>query len=120
MVWLLVIVGLGAFAPGSNPSSLVRDGRPTVRSRWQPANCQEHLGGDASTAIQVVVHFTDGPVTEGSGKQVLAKATAMLDKDPRIADIVQPQPGATLSQDGTTAVLLAGADADPSFLDRAS
>lgn len=42
----------------------------------------------------------------------------MLHKDPRIADIVQPQPGATVSQDGTTAVLLAGTGADPNEMVR--
>jgi len=49
---------------------------------------------------------------------VLARATAMLEKDSRIADVVQPQPGATLSQDGRTAVLLAGANVDPNEMVR--
>jgi len=49
---------------------------------------------------------------------VLARATAILDQDPRIADVVELQPGATLSQDGTTAVLLAGANADPNEMVR--
>jgi len=49
---------------------------------------------------------------------VLARAKATLDQDPRIADIVEPQPGATLSKDGTTAVLLAGANADPNEMVR--
>ncbi|MGI9155556.1 MAG: hypothetical protein ACR2FG_02815 [Marmoricola sp.] len=31
---------------------------------------------------------------------------------------MQPQPGATLSQDGTTAVLVAGANADPNEMVR--
>ena len=119
VVWLLVIVGLGAFAPRVESelsgAGWQADGSESVAAREL---AQEHFGGNASTAIQVVVHSTDGPVTEGSGKQVLAKAAAMLDKDPRIADIVQPQPGATLSQDGTTAVLLAGANADPNEMVR--
>ena len=42
----------------------------------------------------------------------------MLEQDLRIAEVVQPQPGATLSQDGTTAVLLAGAAADPNEMVR--
>ncbi len=55
-----------------------------------------------------------------TAEQVLARATALLRQDPRIADIVQPQPGATLSQDGRTAVLLAGANADPNEMVRAA
>ena len=66
------------------------------------------------------MHSTDGPVTQGAGRQILARATALLRQDPRIADIVQPQPGATLSQDGRTAVLLAGAAADPNEMVRAA
>lgn len=69
------------------------DGSESVAAREL---AQEHFGGNASTAIQVVVHSPDGPVTEGAGPAVLARATAMLEKDSRIADVVQPQPGATL------------------------
>ncbi|MGZ4695297.1 MAG: MMPL family transporter [Acidimicrobiales bacterium] len=118
-VWLLLIVGLGVFAPRVESelsgAGWQANGSDSVAARQL---AQEHFGGNASTAIQVVVHSTDGPVTEGAGKQVLAEATAMLRADPRIAEVVQPQPGATLSQDGTTAVLLAGANADPNEMVR--
>ena len=119
VVWLLVIVGLGAFAPRVETelsgAGWQAEGSDSVTAREL---AQEHFGGNASTAIQVVVHSTEGPVTEGAGKQVLARANATLDQDPRIADIVEPQPGATLSKDGTTAVLLAGANADPNEMVR--
>ncbi len=118
-VWLLLIVGLGVFAPRVESelsgAGWQANGSDSVVAREL---AQQHFGGNASTAIQVVVHSTDGPVTEGRGKQVLADATAMLEQDPRIAGVVQPQPGATLSQDGTTAVLLAGAAADPNEMVR--
>ena len=39
---------------------------------------QTHFGGNASTAIQVVVHSTDGPVTSGPGQAALAEATRQL------------------------------------------
>ena len=118
-VWLLLIVGLGVFAPRVESelsgAGWQANGSDSVAARQL---AQEHFGGNASTAIQVVVHSTDGPVTEAAGRQVLAEATAMLQADPRIAEVVQPQPGATLSQDGTTAVLLAGANADPNEMVR--
>lgn len=119
VVWLLVIVGLGAFAPRVESelsgAGWQADGSDSVTAREL---AQDHFGGNASTAIQVVVHSTDGALTSPEGKQVLTRATAILEKDPRIADVVQPQPGATLSQDGTTAVLLAGANADPNEMVR--
>jgi RND superfamily putative drug exporter len=121
VVWLLVIVGLGAFAPKVEAelsgAGWQADGSESVAVREL---AQEHFGGNASSAIQVVVHSTDGPVTEGAGKDILARATAILEDDSRIATVVQPQPGATLSQDGTTAVLLAGAGADPNDMVRAA
>ncbi|MGI8521924.1 MAG: MMPL family transporter [Nocardioides sp.] len=119
VVWLLVIVGLGALAPKVESelsgAGWQANGSDSVTAREL---AQDHFGGNASTAIQVVVHSADGPVNEGAGKQVLAQATALLEQDSRIADVVKPQPGATLSQDGTTAVLLGGANADPNEMVR--
>ncbi|MBA2956315.1 MMPL family transporter [Nocardioides sp. MAH-18] len=120
-VWLLLVVGLGLFAPRVESelsgAGWQADGSDSVAAREL---AQEHFGGNASTAIQVVVRSADGPVTEGPGKRVLAEAAAILEQDPRIAAVLQPQPGATLSQDGTTAVLLAGAAADPNEMVRAA
>ena len=119
VVWLLIIVGLGAFAPKVEAelsgAGWQANGSESVAAREL---AQEHFGGNASSAIQVVVHSSDGPVTQGAGKEILARATAMLEDDSRIADVVQPQEGATLSQDGSTAVLLAGAGADPNDMVR--
>jgi RND superfamily putative drug exporter len=119
VVWLLVIIGLGAFAPRVETelsgAGWQANGSDSVAAREL---AQEHFGGNASTAIQVVVHSTEGPLTSPAGKQVLARATAMLQKDPRIADVVQPQPGVTLNKDRTTAVLVAGANADPNEMVR--
>ncbi len=119
VVWLLVIIGLGAFAPRVESelsgAGWQANGSDSVTAREL---AQENFGGNASTAIQVVVHSTDGPLTSPAGQEVLASATALLETDPRIADVVQPQPGATLSEDGATAVLLAGADVDPNEMVR--
>ncbi len=113
VVWLLLIVGLGFFAPrveaALSGAGWQADGSESVAVRELAV---DHFGGNASSAIQVVVHSSDGPVTEGAGAGVLARATDLLTADDRIGDVLQPQPGATLSPDGSTAVLLAGAGAD--------
>ncbi len=118
-VWLLLIVGLGAFAPkveaNLSGAGWQADGSESVAVR-EVATAS--FGGNASSAIQVVVHRTDGPVTEGRGQEVLARVTALLVDEPRIADVIAPEPGATLSQDGETAVILAGAGADPNEMVR--
>jgi RND superfamily putative drug exporter len=120
-VWMLLIVGLGAFAPQVESSlsgaGWQANGSDSVAARQL---AQDHFGGNASSAIQVVVHSTHGPVTSGPGAVALARATAILAKDPRIAQIVQPQAGATLSHDGTTAILLAGAGVDTNEMVRAA
>jgi putative drug exporter of the RND superfamily len=120
-VWLLVIVGLGVFAPQVESqlsgAGWQADGSESVAVR---SLAQSHFGGNASSAIQVVVRSNDAPVTSGAGKRVLAEVTAALEADPRIAEVVQPQPGATLSQDGRTAVILAGAGVDPNEMVRAA
>ncbi|RBY96539.1 MMPL family transporter [Blastococcus sp. TF02-8] len=121
VVWLLLVVGLGAFAPQVESrlsgAGWQADGSESVLVREA---AEEHFGGNASHAVQVVVHSADGAVTEGRGGEVLAEATALLSADPRIAGILGPQPGATLSEDGRTAVLLAGAGADPNEMVRAA
>ncbi|MAS55957.1 MAG: MMPL family transporter [Nocardioides sp.] len=121
IVWLLLVVGLGVFAPRVEAelsgAGWQADGSESVAVREA---AETHFGGNASSAIQVVVHSEDGPLTEGPGAEVLARATALLEDDPRIADVFQPQPGTTLSPDGRTAVLLAGAGADTNEMVRAA
>lgn len=119
LVWLLLVIGLGAFAPrveaNLSGAGWQADGSESVAVRELAT---ESFGGNASSAIQVVVRSDDGPVTEGTGAEVLDRVTAVLEGDPRIADVIAPQPGATLSQDGETAVVLAGAGADPNEMVR--
>ena len=121
VVWVLLIVGLGAFAPRVEAelsgAGWQADGSESVAVRDL---AEESFGGNASHAIQVVVRSDEGPATEGAGAQVLAEATRILEADDRISQVVKPQPGSTLSKDGSTAVLLAGADADTNEMVRAA
>ncbi|WP_447643633.1 MMPL family transporter [Nocardioides zeae] len=94
------------------------DGSDSVAARELAV---EHFGGNAASALQVVVRTTDGSsVTAGEGARVLADVTAALEADPRVAGVVAPQPGATLSQDGTTAVVMGGAGAGTDDMVRAA
>src|SRR6187455_93127 len=86
VVWLLVIVGLGVFAPRVESelsgAGWQADGSDSVAVRELAV---DHFGGNASSALQVVVHREDGPVTEGRGRTVLAEVTAALEADSRIS-----------------------------------
>jgi RND superfamily putative drug exporter len=113
VVWALVVVGLGIFAPRVESelsgAGWQADGSESVAVRELAV---DHFGGNASSAIQVVVNDPAGDVLAGDGGAAIAAATALLEADPRVGEVVAPQPGVTLSADGHTAVLLAGAGAD--------
>lgn len=113
IAWIAIVIGLGIFAPAVEKNlsgaGWQADGSESVAVRDL---AEEHFGGNASHAIQVVVHSTDGPLDQGEGAGVLAEVTQVLEDEPRIAEVIAPMPGASLSPDGRTAVVLAGAGAD--------
>lgn len=121
VLWVLVIVGLGAFAPrvesALSGAGWQADGSESVQARDL---AQRHFGGDASSALEVVVHSDDAPLTSPAGRRVLARVESLLRNDPRIAAVIAPRAGATLSRDGRTAVVIGGARSDTNEMVRAA
>ncbi|GGV14392.1 putative membrane protein [Kitasatospora herbaricolor] len=120
VLWLALVAGLGAFAPQVT-SSLAgagwqADGSESVKVREL---ADAHFGGNASSALQVVV-AADRPVTDPAVASVIERAGALLAADPRIERVVPPEPGVTVGPDGRTAILLAGAGADTDDMVRAA
>ncbi|HWJ09384.1 MAG TPA: MMPL family transporter, partial [Nocardioides sp.] len=113
LVWIAIVIGLGVFAPSVEKNlsgaGWQADGSESVAVRDL---AEEHFGGNASHAIQVVVHAAEGSLESGEGARVVAEVTQVLEAEPRLADVVAPVPGVSLSPDGRTAVLLAGAGVD--------
>ncbi|MDI2129564.1 MMPL family transporter [Yinghuangia seranimata] len=120
VLWLVLVAALGAFAPQVT-SALAGAGWQANGSESVQVRdlAREHFGGNASTALQVVV-AKDRPVTDPAVQDVVTRATALLSADSRIAGVVPPQPGATVSPDGRTAIILAGAAADENDMVRAA
>ena len=120
VLWLALVAGLGMFAPQVTSqlagAGWQANGSESVQVRDL---AQAHFGGNASSALQVVV-TADQPVTDPAVQQVIHRATVLLHADPRIAQVVAPQPGATISPDGRTAILLAGAGASTDDMVRAA
>ncbi|MFI5527652.1 MMPL family transporter [Kitasatospora sp. NPDC051853] len=118
--WLVVVAALGAFAPqvttALSGAGWQADGSESVKVRQL---AERHFAGNASTALQIVV-AADRPVSDPAVRQVIDRAGELAAADPRISAVVPPQPGATVSQDGRTAVLLAGAAASPDDMVRAA
>ncbi len=122
VVWLLVLAGFGAFAP-SVESALSGAG-------WQDSGSQsiaarsviaKNFQGLGATALQVVVHDGNGPIsTDPAAQRIIARAQALLRADRRVSTVVAPRPGMSLSKDGTTAVVQAGAAGDANTMVRAA
>ena len=120
-IWLLIVVGFGAFA--------VKVDSALAGAGWQDSASQSvaarqiiarDFAGLGSTAIQVVVVDRNAAIADDpQARQVIARASALLRSDSRIATVVPPQRGVSLSADGRTGVIQAGAAADPNAMVRA-
>ncbi len=109
--WGLVLAAMMVFAP-SVESALSgagwqADGSQSVKVREL---VQQHFGGLASSGIQVVVKSSQ-PVSSAQVQAKIHQAEALLRQDHRITEVVPPTPGATVSPDGHTAIVMAGAGA---------
>jgi RND superfamily putative drug exporter len=107
--WVVVALGLGFFAPRVE-HALAGAGWEASGSESVQARdiVQEEFAGLSSTALQVVVR-SDDAVTTGVGAEAVAQATEILEADERISTVVPPQPGTSISEDGRTALIQAGA-----------
>jgi putative drug exporter of the RND superfamily len=120
--WLAILGVFGAFAPRVE-SALSGAGwqdstSSSVRAREIIARDFAGLG---STALQVVVHGSSGPIAaDPAAQQAITQASDLLHADPRVSSVVAPQPGTSLSKDGQTAVIQAGAKADANEMVRAA
>ncbi len=109
VVWAIVAVGLGAFAPRVE-GALAGAGWEASGSESVQARdvVQTQFGGLSSAALQVVIQ-ADGGLKSGRGGEVVREATALLQADDRLSTIVPPTAGLSISPDGRTGVLQAGA-----------
>ncbi|MGR6585030.1 MMPL family transporter [Rhodococcus qingshengii] len=110
-VWLIVLVALGAAAP-SVFSSLAgagwqANGSESVQVREL---AQEHFGGNSSAAVQVVVHSDDRTVDSPDVQRTITAVADVFAGDTRFGAIIAPQPGMSISPDGHTGILIAGAN----------
>ena len=119
--WLIVVGVLGAFAPRVE-SALSGAG-------WQDSGSQsvqtrtilgKEFAGLNSSALQVVVHSSQTLATDPQAQDVISRATALLKADRRVSTVIAPQRGVSISQDGRTAILQAGANADPNAMVKAA
>jgi RND superfamily putative drug exporter len=122
LLWLAVVAVLGAFAPRVE-SALSGAGwqDSTSQSVQARAVIARDFSGLSAAALQVLVHDSNGPIAgDPAARQIVARASALLRADPRVSVVLAPQPGMSLSKDGRTAVIQAGAKADANQMVRAA
>lgn len=121
IAWAVIALGLGFFAPrvehALSGAGWEATGSESVDAR-QVIN--REFNGLSSSALMVVVHSNDQTVNDPAFKAAIADATATLKADDRVTDVVPPQPGMSISQDGRTAVIQAGAAASSNEMVRAA
>ncbi|MGW2664962.1 MMPL family transporter [Nocardia tengchongensis] len=110
--WLILSVALGAAAPSVFDSlagaGWQADGSESVQVRDL---AQEHFGGNSAAAVQVVIHSDTATMDSPQAQALVGDITAILHADSRFGAIVAPVPGQSVSRDGHTGILLAGANA---------
>lgn len=122
IAWVLVILAFGLFAPRVQ-SALAGAGWQDSTSQSVAARnlIQRDFSGLGSTALQVVVVDHRAPVSsDPAARTVIARVTGLLRSDPRVSTVLAPQPGLSLSADGRTAIISAGAAADPNAMVKAA
>ena len=121
IAWALIAVVLGFFAPkvekALSGAGWEATGSQSVAAR---AAIDKNFQGLSSSALMVVVHSDSGRVSDPAFRQAIASAQATLKADPRVSRVVAPQPGTSISRDGHTAIIQAGAAADPNTMVRAA
>lgn len=122
IAWLAVLLISGVFAVHVE-SALAGAG-------WQASNSQsvaaraiieKDFAGLGATGLQVViVDHRSAIASDDIARADEVKATAVLRSDPRVSTVVAPQPGSSISQDGRTAIITAGAAADANEMVKAA
>ena len=122
IAWLVVIGAFGAFAPqvqsALSGAGWQDSGSQSVQAR---AVIAKNFSGLGATALQVVIVDQQAAIaTDPAAARVIARATDLLRADPRVSTVIAPTPGVSISKDGRTAVIQAGAAADANRMVRAA
>jgi RND superfamily putative drug exporter len=117
VAWALIAVGLGILAPrvetALSGAGWQADGSQSVAAREQ---IDRNFGGTGSYALQVVTRSRDLVATAPEFRQTVVRAERVLRRDPAVGRVASPEPGRSISPDGHTAVIRAGAAGDPNAM----
>jgi len=112
--WILVAVVLGFFAPrvetALSGAGWEANGSQSVQARKL---VEKNFAGLGSYGLMTVVYSPTQTVGSLAFKAVVARAEETLRADRAVRTVVAPAPGLSISRDGHTAIVQAGAARDP-------
>ena len=119
--WVVLAVGLGVFAPKVE-HALSGAGWETTGSESVDARdlIDRNFDGLGSYGLMVVVHSEDRTVRDPAFKQAVTQVQTTLKSSDAVTTVVPPQPGMSISRDGRTAVVQAGAARNSNDMVRAA
>lgn len=110
VTWAIIAIGLGVFAPrvehALSGAGWEASGSESVQVR---DIVDREFGGMSSSAIQVVLHSDSATVDDPAFTAAIARTTAILRAQDDVTQVVPPTAGVSVSKDGHTAVVQAGA-----------
>jgi RND superfamily putative drug exporter len=111
--WVIVAIGLAAFAPkvetALSGAGWQADGSESVQARTL---IQRTFDGRSSSALIAVVRSAALTTSAPEFQRAIVRVERILAADKRVASVQRPRPGASVSPDGHTAVVTAGASGD--------
>ena len=115
--WFAVAVVLAVFAPNVETAlsgaGWQANGSESVQARTL---IQRNFAGLSSYAPLVVVHSPSLTSSAPQFQSILTKVETTLRSDRRISTVVPPRAGSSISRDGHTALVLGGANSDPTAM----
>jgi RND superfamily putative drug exporter len=115
--WAIVAVALGVFAPSVETAlsgaGWQANGSESVQARQL---IQRNFAGLSSSALMVVVHSQSTTVSDPAFRTTVSRVEQLLRSNGSVASVVPPRAGATISADGHTALVTAGAKGDPTAM----
>jgi len=115
--WAILAVTLGVFAPkvetALSGAGWQANGSESVQARTL---IQQNFHGLSSSALMVVLHSKSQTFADPAFRAAVGRVEHVLRANAHVASVVPPRASASISADGHTAVVTAGANGDPTAM----
>jgi RND superfamily putative drug exporter len=117
IAWAVLAVALGIFAPtvesALSGAGWQANGSESVQARTL---IQRDFAGLSSSALMVVVHSQQLTTSDKGFRQTVGRVEQILRANSHVRSVVPPHAGSSVSADGHTALVIAGANGDPTTM----